>query len=44
MLEYKGLSKPVEIIRALRRHRYSDLLLIFLVILAFCVLIIASFS
>jgi len=44
MLEYKGLSKPVEIIRALLRHRYSDLILICSVILAFCVLIIASSS
>jgi hypothetical protein len=44
MLEYKIPAKPGEIIRALLRHKYSDLILICLVILAFCVLIIASFS
>lgn len=44
MLGYKRLTKPVEIIRAMLSHKYSDLILIFLVILAFCVLIIASFA
>jgi hypothetical protein len=44
MLGYKKLAKPGVIIRALLRHKYSDLILICLVILAFCVLIIASFA
>lgn len=44
MLGYKRLAKPCGIIRALLSHKYSDLILIFLVILAFCMLIIASFA
>ncbi len=42
MSVYNILLKPAEFIRALLRHKYSDLILICCVILAFSALIIAS--
>lgn len=42
MLGYKKLAKPDEIVRALLKHKHSDLILISSVILAFSALIIAS--